>query len=222
MPKYLTKAHKEAIGRGLKKHYRKHDYHVSAKGWKIRKKATSKMSHRRLKRLWRNPEYRNKMLKSQRLNGKRIMARNWRSPKWRKLAAIGRQKVGKATGAKNGRKHFNKLWKDPKFIMKMHETRVHNPSKTSLTLLRRLCRLGIDGLRLEYPIKRYSVDIAHLPSKTVIECDGKYWHKGKERHDRKRDGVLKKLGWHVIRIELNHRQEAKELNLSGLLRKLAA
>jgi very-short-patch-repair endonuclease len=37
--------------------------------------------------------------------------------------------------------------------------------------------------------------------KIIVECDGEVWHKEGNEHDRKRDMVLKKLGYKVLRFK---------------------
>jgi len=51
-----------------------------------------------------------------------------------------------------------------------------------------------------YPIGGYFVDFALLDYNIAIECDGAYWHKGKEEQDHKRQIEIEELGWLVIRF----------------------
>lgn len=55
-------------------------------------------------------------------------------------------------------------------------------------------------LHLQYPIGKYRVDFAHLPSKTIIEIDGRRYHTNKRAftHDRVRERYLEKQGWRII------------------------
>ena len=58
----------------------------------------------------------------------------------------------------------------------------------------------------QYPIRckyGYIADFAIPDKKIIIECDGEVWHKLGNSRDRKRDAVLKKLGWKVIRFRGN-------------------
>lgn len=55
---------------------------------------------------------------------------------------------------------------------------------------------------LEYPILDYCLDIAVPEEKLCFEYDGSYWHQDKEK-DKKRDEILNKLGWKVIRFRDN-------------------
>jgi len=50
---------------------------------------------------------------------------------------------------------------------------------------------------LEYPILDYCLDIAVPELKLCFEYDGSYWHNPEK--DKRRDEVLKKMGWKVIR-----------------------
>lgn len=52
---------------------------------------------------------------------------------------------------------------------------------------------------LEYPVSGFCLDIAVPELKLAFEYDGSYWHQDKEK-DKKRDEVLKQLGWKVTRI----------------------
>jgi very-short-patch-repair endonuclease len=100
----------------------------------------------------------------------------------------------------------------------------NTPSKTQLVLYRRLKKLGIKCLALEWQVGvgKYSLDIAHLATKTDIESDGAYWHGMKPEHDEVRDALLKRKGWKVIRLILNSKKEAKKVDLTRLLRRLMA
>lgn len=51
---------------------------------------------------------------------------------------------------------------------------------------------------MEYPILDYCLDIAIPEMKLCYEYDGSYWHDIEK--DKKRDKVLKKIGWKVIRF----------------------
>lgn len=54
----------------------------------------------------------------------------------------------------------------------------------------------------QYPVRgkySYVVDFFIEPN-IVIECDGEAWHKPKNDHDRKRDAILKKKGYKILRF----------------------
>ena len=51
---------------------------------------------------------------------------------------------------------------------------------------------------LEYPVLDYCLDIAVPELKLCFEYDGSYWHD--EERDKKRDEVLERMGWKVIRF----------------------
>lgn len=51
----------------------------------------------------------------------------------------------------------------------------------------------------QFPIDKYWVDFANPYFKLIIECDGKEFHKDKEK-DHQRDMFLKSVGWKVFRI----------------------
>jgi very-short-patch-repair endonuclease len=136
------------------------------------------------KRSWRNPERKRK----QRLVSKRTANRQWKSVKHRKLML----------------RSVHRQWEDPKFVEKMLRACAcgHATSRPQKSFFRKLCCGGVSGVKLEYHIGTYSVDIAHLPTKTAIEIDGEYWHKGKDHS--KRDKYLRDEGWKVIHIPLLH------------------
>lgn len=46
----------------------------------------------------------------------------------------------------------------------------------------------------------YIIDFAIPDKKIVIECDGEAWHKLGNSRDRKRDAILRKLGWEILRF----------------------
>lgn len=70
----------------------------------------------------------------------------------------------------------------------------------------------------QYPVRgkySYVLDFFIEPN-IVIECDGEHWHKPKNDHDRKRDAVLKKKGYKILRFT---GKEIKE-NLQSCITKI--
>jgi len=51
----------------------------------------------------------------------------------------------------------------------------------------------------QYPVNKYFLDFGNPVIKVGIECDGKEFHKDKEK-DLKRDAYLHELGWSIYRI----------------------
>jgi hypothetical protein len=51
----------------------------------------------------------------------------------------------------------------------------------------------------QFPIGNYWVDFASPYFKLIIECDGKEYHKDKEK-DKQRDSYFKSIGWKVFRV----------------------
>jgi very-short-patch-repair endonuclease len=51
----------------------------------------------------------------------------------------------------------------------------------------------------QYPVGNLFVDFANPVARVAIECDGKEWHKDKER-DKLRDEKLERIGWTVHHI----------------------
>ena len=50
------------------------------------------------------------------------------------------------------------------------------------------------------PKRRIYLDFLHVPSKKVIEFDGKYWHNKRQEQDSNRDDILKSMDYTVLRI----------------------
>jgi len=72
-----------------------------------------------------------------------------------------------------------------------------SPSKPQLQLYN-LTKSILLGVKLNYPCKNYSIDIAIPCQKIAIEYDGSYWHQD-EKKDNKRQQNLEKEGWKFIR-----------------------
>jgi very-short-patch-repair endonuclease len=51
----------------------------------------------------------------------------------------------------------------------------------------------------QYPVLRYFVDFANPVAKIAIECDGKDYHKDRDK-DQARDAELEAIGWRVYRF----------------------
>lgn len=79
-----------------------------------------------------------------------------------------------------------------------------SPSKPQIVLYKEIKTIYPDA-KLEYPItistkKTIWLDIAIPRLKLNYEYDGNYWHQNKDK-DIKRDKMLIKLGWKIIRIK---------------------
>lgn len=71
---------------------------------------------------------------------------------------------------------------------------------------------------LNYPIKTtagnlYFADIAIPSPKIIVEYDGSYWHKGKEKMDTIRDFNLQADGWKIYRIKESEYKQATRMPL---------
>jgi hypothetical protein len=73
-----------------------------------------------------------------------------------------------------------------------------NPSKEQVKLFEMVKHLYPSAI-LNYPYKRYCLDVAIPEMRVDIEFDGYYWHKGREEVDMKRQIELENDGWKVIR-----------------------
>jgi very-short-patch-repair endonuclease len=84
--------------------------------------------------------------------------------------------------------------------------------------------LSLAGIKFEREIKfkRFHVDFLLRDSKTIIECDGEYWHlnpKIQER-DKRKDKLLKGLGYRVIRFSGSTINKLAEKQLAIRVRSL--
>lgn len=75
------------------------------------------------------------------------------------------------------------------------------PSTLEEKMERSLRFAGINFDR-EVKFKRFHADFLIKKAKTVIECDGEYWHTGfeKEERDKRKEEFLKSLGYRVLRF----------------------
>jgi len=72
--------------------------------------------------------------------------------------------------------------------------------------------LGVE-YEFEYRVGRYSVDFYLLDYRVAVECDGAYWHRGKEEKDARRDAYLEDRGLTVVHL---YGPEIRE-DIEGLL-----
>jgi hypothetical protein len=49
--------------------------------------------------------------------------------------------------------------------------------------------------------RRFYIDLLYVPTKTIIEFDGKYWHLNSKNADNIRDATLVDLGYRVLRVK---------------------
>jgi very-short-patch-repair endonuclease len=89
-------------------------------------------------------------------------------------------------------------WKDPLFRKKaLRKWRVPNRFESEIA---RILKAGDLEFVYEPFMCGYLPDF-YLPKfDLVIECDGVYWHKGKEDRDSKRDAAFKKAGHSVLHV----------------------
>lgn len=55
----------------------------------------------------------------------------------------------------------------------------------------------------QFPIRckyGYVLDFAFPKEKIAVECDGERWHLKNNRHDQRRDKVLERRGWIILRF----------------------
>lgn len=162
-------------------------------------KRQEKSRHEHMTDLWRNPKFRSKTSKAASKSMKKRLRGMWRSRRYRKFQSS----------------LMAERWKDTSFISKMQARFKAFPSKAQVSLFKRICRAGLRGFRLEYPIGRYSLDIANPKKKIAIEIDGSYWHRLR-RHGAKvrRTRFLNEQGWTIRRFNSSDLERAFQWVLS--------
>ena len=75
-------------------------------------------------------------------------------------------------------------------------------SKLQLQLYNMLKEKGYE-VELNYPVEKYSLDIAlfYMGQKIDIEYDGWYWHQDRRKDDIRNKVLTKRFGWKVIRVK---------------------
>lgn len=153
--------------------------------WKTRefRRLQAKLASERLLESWKDPDYRDKMSE--------IVARtNRHRPK--------------EIQAERFSKRVKEFWKDPVKAKKMaaNHKLLSVISRPQISLLKRLCRRGISGFRLNYQVDRWLLDVANPDWELVVEVDGAYWHSNPttRRKDRRRNRYLRRRGWSVWHI----------------------
>lgn len=164
---------------------------------------------------WQWKHNRGKMLKASR----RCLSKAHRSSRFIPSVLRNLKKAQKAAWVSPNRKSKKQQLASRRNAILAREN-LRKTSKPQIALFRRLCRAGVSGIKLEHRILIYKVDIAHLPTKTAVECDGKYFHASRKSEDKKRDRRLKSLGWKTIRIALSGRKQARDYDISHLVRLL--
>ena len=193
----------------------------------LARNGAGKKISKHLKRLWKDPEYVANW-KSSRAKNKdssnysKAGRKKWKDPLHRKImiaafTGVKRSRIGKlairmghntAVARINHSKGSKKMHRDnpeiAQWTMAKARSCIKNPvkigpSRIQLSIFRFLCRKGVSGIRSEYRVYPYWIDIAHPRKKLAIEIDGKCWHTDKAR-DAKRTSVLEKQGWEVHRF----------------------
>lgn len=90
------------------------------------------------------------------------------------------------------------------------------------TSIERIVRLQLQKLKepfkQEAKFGKYHTDF-FLPKKNlIIECDGEYWHRNKEKHDQERDIFLQNLGYKVLRFQEEDIKTQQPKFLQAILR----
>jgi very-short-patch-repair endonuclease len=94
---------------------------------------------------------------------------------------------------------------------------------TGETMLEARVRMALEDLGIgftqEYPVLGWAIDFALVPHKVAIEADGDYWHSISIERDIRRDAVLERAGWRMVRLseaEVNATREPGRLILDRL------
>lgn len=90
--------------------------------------------------------------------------------------------------------------------------------------LEEMMKISLDKINVSYQrevkFKRFRVDFLIEKYKTVIECDGEFWHlrPNVKARDRRKDILLQSLGYKVLRFTGNELDKLDETKLSKILR----
>ena len=94
---------------------------------------------------------------------------------------------------------------------------------TGETMLEARVRMALENLGVgfvqEYAVLGWAIDFALIPHKVAIEADGDYWHSISIERDTRRDAVLERAGWRMVRLsetEVNATRDPGQLILDRL------
>lgn len=166
--------------------------------------------------LWKQPKF----IAARKLAAKKQMVEQLQKPRYRRFLRSMNRKANQVRWSEPGSRErqakvfslvVRKAWRNPAKAAKMaaNHKLVLSPSKPQISLLKRICRRGISGFRLDHPFGPYFLDVASPRRKLDIEVDEPYWHIPKR--DRKRDKFLRSRGWRVIRISTSKEQATRLL-----------
>jgi hypothetical protein len=79
-------------------------------------------------------------------------------------------------------------------------SKIENPSKPQVEIFNIVKEMYFDTI-INLPILNYCADIAIPSLKIIIEYNGEYWHRNKDKYDRKRKENIEKIGWKVLVYE---------------------
>ena len=185
-------------------------YECQAKNTTSRPEVKQKMSDA-MKRLWEtNGEFVGKVIEAvsspelRKKSSDRFKAR-WQDEEYRK----------KMSEVSRGN------WENPQYREIMGEAVLKgllHKGKTDIELAveKKLISMGIEAI-YNYRAGNKFIDFAILDRMIGIECDGEYWHRGREREDAERDEYLSQMGWTIIHLK---EEEIKHDLNDALSRKL--
>lgn len=167
----------------------------------MKRKEISKKSHEsRLKSI---NKWRSKLSNSLKGNKNSLGAKRSKET----IEKLSKQKIGNNFGSS---KYFKRTKEYKKRISESNKKTAEKLIKEGKHVLQRLKRITYSedkfakmhpNLIRQFPIKRFLADFYDKETNTIIEIDGSM-HSKKERilHDKKRDKIIKKLGYKIIRI----------------------
>ena len=149
--------------------------------------------------------------------------------RWWRVMPLAQHKAIMKAYSMGGSRAFLKKWK----LMSSDDRRNHvkkalaasvgkntaNPSSLEKTVGLFLSANGI-AHRVQVPIGPYFADFLVPHLRLVIECDGEYWHGLNAGSDSKRDRVMKRMGYKVLRLPGKHIKSG--MFVSKLLRRISS
>jgi very-short-patch-repair endonuclease len=211
-----TDERKESVREERSKRWEDPEYRervIAANTGRKRKQSTKSKISEAAKERWANPAFKEKM-KS--INKEAAKKRDTSGPNngmyGRGHTKESRAKISEAAKKRvkenpeyieNLCKAFKEKLKDPEFKQKMmeHLNNISSPTSIEVSVESVLKQMGIKYIPQKI-IGPYIVDFYLPNTKTVIECDGDYWHNlpHLKMRDQRKDRWLKKRGIKVIRI----------------------
>lgn len=136
----------------------------------------------------------------------RKMSERWDNPDFRERVSSGIRAFANGPEEKKRRSEQSlAMWRNPEIaerILMSAWKRLSEGKKTDIELIveEKLKSIGIEAI-YNHRVGNRFVDFAIIDKSIGIECDGEYWHRGREKEDTKRDEYLSGLGWTIIHLK---------------------